>query len=153
MFCCPAIDKKLAYLLTYKNYFVENFVEKLPCFVQGLPFDFVEKLQALDYSCPMKKQNFDDKYLSLVATDFACYLSWLEQIEEKTLDPKKMKSLIKKFFQVEKKAGHIDLFNETDINIVAMLVFSFDPIKIKKIRKKTGWDNRAYGFKKFLGIK
>ena len=86
----------------------------------------------------MKKLTFDDEYLRLVAMDMACYLSWLEEFEDRTLDPTKMKSLIKKFFQFEKKGGHIKTFNETDINGVAILVFTLDPNKIKKFRKKNG---------------
>jgi hypothetical protein len=101
----------------------------------------------------MKKLTFDDEYLRLVAMDMACYLSWLEEFEDRTLDPTKMKSLIKKFFQFEKKGGHIKTFNETDINGVAILVYAFDPNKIKKFRKKNGWDKRVNGFKKSLGIK
>tara|TARA_Y100000294_G_C8250592_1_gene214627 strand:+ start:127 stop:432 length:306 start_codon:yes stop_codon:yes gene_type:complete len=101
----------------------------------------------------MKKQTFDNEYLGSVATDIAVYLSWLEEFEERTLDPKKMKSLIKKFFQVEKKGGNIKTFNETDINSVAVLVYTFDPKTIIKIRKKTSFDNRVNEFKKFIGIK
>ena len=101
----------------------------------------------------MKKPTFDEEYLRLVAMDMACYLSWLEEFEARTLDPTKMKSLIKKFFQFEKKGGHIKTFNETDINGVAILVYTLDPNKIKKFRKKNGWDKRVNGFKKSLGIK
>ena len=71
----------------------------------------------------MKKQTFDNEYLGLVATEMAVYLSWLEEFEDRTLDPTKMKSLIKKFFQFEKKGGHIKTFNETDItNFTTLLL-------------------------------
>ena len=44
----------------------------------------------------MEKQTFDNEYLGLVAADMAVYLSWLEEFEERTLDPKKLKSVISK---------------------------------------------------------
>ena len=101
----------------------------------------------------MEKQTFDNEYLGLVAADMAVYLSWLEEFEERTLDPKKLKSVIKKFFQAEKKGAHIKTFNDTDINSVAVLVYTLDPKKIIKFRKKTDFDNRVHLFKKHLGIK
>ena len=84
----------------------------------------------------MEKQTFDNEYHGLVAADMAVYLSWLEEFEERTLDPKKLKSVIKKFFQAEKKGAHIKTFNDTDINSVAVLVYTLDPKKIIKLKKK-----------------
>ena len=95
----------------------------------------------------------DEKYHGLMGLEFGMYLSWVEDTTKKTIMGKELQRRIKMFLQKEKKLGHIENFNQTDINYISIVAISTDFKKMQKERKKNKLDSRWPLMEKHIGLK
>ena len=85
--------------------------------------------------------------------EFGMYLSWVEDTTKKTIMGKELQRRIKMFLQKEKKLGHIEDFNQTDINYISIVAISSDIKTMQKERKKNKLDSRWPLMEKHIGLK
>ena len=95
----------------------------------------------------------DEKFHSLMGLEFGMYLSWVEDTTKKTIMGKELQRRIKMFLQKEKKLGHIEDFNQTDINYISIVAISSDIKTMQKERKKNKLDSRWPLMEKHIGLK
>tara|TARA_B100000795_G_scaffold41040_1_gene26938 strand:- start:58 stop:426 length:369 start_codon:yes stop_codon:yes gene_type:complete len=95
----------------------------------------------------------DEKYHGLMGLEFGMYLSWVEDTTKKTIMGKELQRRIKMFLQKEKKLGHIEDFNQTDINYISIVAISSDIKTMQKERKKNKLDSRWPLMEKHIGLK
>ena len=95
----------------------------------------------------------DEKFHSLMGLEFGMYLSWVEDTTKKTITGKELQKRIKMFLNKEKKLGHIEDFNQTDINYMSIVAISSDIKTMQKERKKNKLDSRWPLMEKHIGLK
>ena len=95
----------------------------------------------------------DEKFHSLMGLEFGMYLSWVEDTTKKTITGKELQKRIKMFLNKEKKLGHIEDFNQTDINYISIVAISSDIKTMQKERKKNKLDSRWPLMEKHIGLK
>ena len=95
----------------------------------------------------------DEKFHSLMGLEFGMYLSWVEDTTKKTIMGKELQKRIKMFLKKEKKLGHIEDFNQTDINYISIVAISSDIKTMQKERKKNKLDSRWPLMEKHIGLK
>ena len=95
----------------------------------------------------------DEKFHSLMGLEFGMYLSWVEDTTKKTIMGKELQRRIKMFLKKEKKLGHIEDFNQTDINYINIVAISSDIKTMQKERKKNKLDSRWPLMEKHIGLK
>jgi|TARA_B110000238_G_C16012893_1_gene389698 hypothetical protein len=95
----------------------------------------------------------DEKFHSLMGLEFGMYLSWVEDTTKKTIMGKELQRRIKMFLKKEKKLGHIEDFNQTDINYISIVAISSDIKTMQKERKKNKLDSRWPLMEKHIGLK
>ena len=95
----------------------------------------------------------DEKFHSLMGLEFGMYLSWVEDTTKKTIMGKELQRRIKMFLKKEKKLGHIEDFNQTDINYMSIVAISSDIKTMQKERKKNKLDSRWPLMEKHIGLK
>ena len=95
----------------------------------------------------------DEKFHSLMGLEFGMYLSWVEDTTKKTIMGKELQRRIKLFLKKEKKLGHIEDFNQTDINYISIVAISSDIKTMQKERKKNKLDSRWPLMEKHIGLK
>jgi len=95
----------------------------------------------------------DEKYHGLMGLEFGMYLSWVEDTTKKTIMGKELQRRIKMFLQKEKKLGHIEDFNQSDINYISIVAISSDIKTMQKERKKNKLDSRWPLMEKHIGLK
>ena len=115
----------------------------------GIFDKFIGKKKSSKLATPL----LDKKYLGLIGLEFGMYLTWVEDTTKKSIMGKELERRIKMFLQKEKKLGHIQDFNNSDVMHINMLAMACDIKTMQQERKKNNLDGRWPQMEEHIGLK